>query len=241
MVSEAIAAGDVQAINYFVAQKYVEALTAFAHSPNQKTFLMPMETSGILGALGGIAEIARQTFGGERRRRRRRGARPSVPVAGSPRRAVVHGAAAGEFTMILDVITTLGGWSWWVLGLVLLGIEVLLPGFFFLWFGIAAILIGISALLIDWPWQLQVVGFVVLSVIVGADRPPLRRQRRTATPPIRISTFAPAGSRARPSSSPSRSWKAAAACRSMTRSGRCAAPTRRPARASRSPAPTARC
>jgi len=65
MVSQAIAAGDVQAINYFVAQKYVEALSAFAHSPNQKTFLLPMETSGILGALGGIAEIARQTFGGD--------------------------------------------------------------------------------------------------------------------------------------------------------------------------------
>ena len=74
LVSEAIAAGDVQAINYFVAQKYVEALTAFAHSPNQKTFLMPMETSGILGALGGIAEIARQTFTGE-------------PPAGAPRRS----------------------------------------------------------------------------------------------------------------------------------------------------------
>jgi inner membrane protein len=69
--------------------------------------------------------------------------------------------------MILDVIETLGGWAWWILGLVLLGIEVLLPGFFFLWFGVAAILIGISALLIDWPWQLQVVGFVVLSVIVA--------------------------------------------------------------------------
>jgi regulator of protease activity HflC (stomatin/prohibitin superfamily) len=64
MVSRAIAEGDVQAINYFVAQKYVEALTAFAHSPNQKTFLMPMEATGILGALGGIGEIARQTFGG---------------------------------------------------------------------------------------------------------------------------------------------------------------------------------
>lgn len=66
--------------------------------------------------------------------------------------------------MILDIIESLGGWAWWVLGLVLLGIEILLPGFFFLWFGIAAILIGISALLIDWPWQLQVVGFVVLSL-----------------------------------------------------------------------------
>jgi membrane protein implicated in regulation of membrane protease activity len=69
--------------------------------------------------------------------------------------------------VILDVIKTLGGWTWWIVGLVLLGVEVLLPGFFFLWFGIAAILIGISALLIDWPWQLQVVGFVVLSVIVA--------------------------------------------------------------------------
>ncbi len=43
----------------------------------------------------------------------------------------------------------------------------LLPGFFFLWFGVAAILIGVSALLIDWPWQLQVVGFVVLSAITA--------------------------------------------------------------------------
>jgi hypothetical protein len=69
--------------------------------------------------------------------------------------------------VILDLIETLGGWSWWVLGLVLLGIEVLLPGFFFLWFGIAAILIGLSALLVDWPWQMQVVGFVVLSLVTA--------------------------------------------------------------------------
>jgi len=67
--------------------------------------------------------------------------------------------------MILDLIDTLGGWAWWVLGLLLLGAEVVLPGFFFLWFGVAAILIGVSALLVDWPWQLQVLGFVVLSLI----------------------------------------------------------------------------
>jgi regulator of protease activity HflC (stomatin/prohibitin superfamily) len=86
MVSEAIAAGDVQAINYFVAQKYVEALSAFAHSPNQKTFLMPMETSGILGALGGIAEIARQTFGGDAPAPAAGPRRPRsfVPAAGTP-------------------------------------------------------------------------------------------------------------------------------------------------------------
>ena len=62
MVSQAIAAGDVQAINYFVAQKYVEALKEFANSPNQKVFMMPMESAGLLGALGGIAELAKDAM-----------------------------------------------------------------------------------------------------------------------------------------------------------------------------------
>jgi len=57
MVSKAIADGDPQAINYFVAQKYVEALQEFAHSPNEKLIFMPMETSGVIGALGGISEL----------------------------------------------------------------------------------------------------------------------------------------------------------------------------------------
>ena len=59
MVSEAIAQGDVQAINYFVAQKYVEALKNFAASPNQKLLMLPMETTGVLGSLAGIAELAK--------------------------------------------------------------------------------------------------------------------------------------------------------------------------------------
>ncbi len=62
MVSQAIAQGDVQAINYFVAQKYVEALKELASAPNQKVFLMPMESTGILGALGGIAELAKDAM-----------------------------------------------------------------------------------------------------------------------------------------------------------------------------------
>jgi regulator of protease activity HflC (stomatin/prohibitin superfamily) len=62
MVSQAIAAGDVQAINYFVAQKYVEALKEFANSPNQKVFMMPMESAGLLGALGGIVELAKDAM-----------------------------------------------------------------------------------------------------------------------------------------------------------------------------------
>lgn len=63
MVSEAIASGNVQAINYFVAQKYVDALKEFAASPNQKTFILPMEATSILGSLQGIAAVAGEAFG----------------------------------------------------------------------------------------------------------------------------------------------------------------------------------
>ena len=69
--------------------------------------------------------------------------------------------------MIVELLSTLGAWSWWVLGLLLLGVEVFLPGFFFLWFGIAALIIGTSALLFTWPWQFQIVGFAVVSVIAA--------------------------------------------------------------------------
>ena len=61
-VSEAIASGDIQAINYFVALKYVEALSDFATGPNNKTLLLPVEATGILSSLAGITEIAKQTF-----------------------------------------------------------------------------------------------------------------------------------------------------------------------------------
>ncbi len=67
MVSDAIAAGDMQAINYFVAQKYVDALKTFATSPNQKTLLLPMETTGILGSLAGITEIAKSVMGDKKK------------------------------------------------------------------------------------------------------------------------------------------------------------------------------
>jgi len=63
MVSEAIAKGNVQALNYFVAQKYVDALRAIATSPNQKLVLMPLEAAGVIGAIGGIAELTRQATG----------------------------------------------------------------------------------------------------------------------------------------------------------------------------------
>ncbi|WP_309570449.1 SPFH domain-containing protein [Deinococcus sp.] len=66
LVSEAIAGGNVQALNYFVAQRYVDALKEFATSPNQKTFILPMEATAILGSLQGIAAVANEAFGGRK-------------------------------------------------------------------------------------------------------------------------------------------------------------------------------
>jgi regulator of protease activity HflC (stomatin/prohibitin superfamily) len=62
MVSQAIATGNVQAVNYFVAQKYIEALRDVAAAPNQKLILMPLEAGGVIGAIGGIAELAKQAL-----------------------------------------------------------------------------------------------------------------------------------------------------------------------------------
>jgi regulator of protease activity HflC (stomatin/prohibitin superfamily) len=63
MVSEAIAGGNAQAINYFVAQKYVDAVSQFATSPNAKTILFPVEATQLIGTLGGIGELARDALG----------------------------------------------------------------------------------------------------------------------------------------------------------------------------------
>jgi regulator of protease activity HflC (stomatin/prohibitin superfamily) len=63
MVSQAVAAGNVSALNYFVAQQYLKALGQFAQAPNQKILMLPFEATSVLASLGGIAEIARETFG----------------------------------------------------------------------------------------------------------------------------------------------------------------------------------
>jgi len=62
MVSEAIAAGDMQAINYFVATKYVDALKSIGSAENQKVIFLPMEVSGLIGSIGGIGELIKETF-----------------------------------------------------------------------------------------------------------------------------------------------------------------------------------
>jgi regulator of protease activity HflC (stomatin/prohibitin superfamily) len=62
MVSKAIAAGNTNALNYFVAQKYIESLKAFAASPNQKVFFLPVEATSVIASIGGIAELAKDSF-----------------------------------------------------------------------------------------------------------------------------------------------------------------------------------
>jgi len=66
MVSDAIASGNAQAINYFIAQKYVEAVSQFATSPNSKTILFPVEATQLIGTLGGIGELAKDALSNEK-------------------------------------------------------------------------------------------------------------------------------------------------------------------------------
>ena len=62
MVSKAIAEGNTNALNYFVAQKYIESLKAFAGSPNQKVFFLPVEATSVIASIGGIAELAKDAM-----------------------------------------------------------------------------------------------------------------------------------------------------------------------------------
>ena len=88
MVSEAVSRGDIAALNYFVAEKYMKVLAEIAHSPNQKMLIMPVEVTSVLGSLAGIGEIAKATFG-EGATRGAPATTPSVP----PRRPTGPGAA----------------------------------------------------------------------------------------------------------------------------------------------------
>jgi regulator of protease activity HflC (stomatin/prohibitin superfamily) len=84
MVSQAVARGDVAALNYFVAQQYLKAFGQIAASPNQKILMLPIEATGVLASLAGIAEIAKETFGNDGRGGGAPARRPTGPPAGPP-------------------------------------------------------------------------------------------------------------------------------------------------------------
>jgi membrane protein implicated in regulation of membrane protease activity len=72
--------------------------------------------------------------------------------------------------MIVSFFQELGAWAWWVLALLLLGLEILAPGTFFLWFAFAAFVVGAVSLTVGadaafWTWQLQAIAFVLLALL----------------------------------------------------------------------------
>ncbi|MGE3150306.1 MAG: NfeD family protein [Pseudorhodoplanes sp.] len=66
--------------------------------------------------------------------------------------------------VFLSTLVSLGSWNWFIAGVVLFGIEVLAPGAFMMWLGIAALLVGAISLAIDWPWQAQCVAFAAFAI-----------------------------------------------------------------------------
>ena len=94
--------------------------------------------------------------------------------------------------MLADLIARLGAWSWWVVGVILLILEIVVPGVFLLWIGLAAIAVGLISLALwdaaIWPWQVQMVIFAAFSVLAiligrsfmkrtgGSDQPNLNRR-----------------------------------------------------------------
>ena len=84
----------------------------------------------------------------------------------------------------MEMLASLGSWNWFILGAVLLVIEVMVPGTFILWLGLAAIAVGILSRFIDWSWQYQCVAFAVLSIaLVPAWRYFARRGDRATDHP----------------------------------------------------------
>src|SRR6478735_2638049 len=81
LVSDAIAKGNVQAINYFVANNYIKALEALAKAPNQKVIMMPLEASAVIGSLSGLAQITSEAFSGRGDPKGPAPSRGSVPRA----------------------------------------------------------------------------------------------------------------------------------------------------------------
>ena len=84
MVSNAIAAGDVNAINYFVAQKYVEAFAELARSPQQKTVIVPSEMSALVGTIAGVGELVGMARSSSENARMTRPVNPQAPYASQP-------------------------------------------------------------------------------------------------------------------------------------------------------------
>jgi membrane protein implicated in regulation of membrane protease activity len=90
--------------------------------------------------------------------------------------------------MIAGLIAELGPWSWWIAGLVLLAAEMIVPGFFLVWIGLAALIVGVLSLLFwddaFWVWQLQAILFAALAVATTFTGRKLTVQHGTSDEPF---------------------------------------------------------
>jgi hypothetical protein len=90
---------------------------------------------------------------------------------------------------LIAALDGLGNWTWWIVAGVLLVLELVVPGVYFLWLALAALAVALSTLIVDWSWQWELVSFAVLSVIaivlarmlvmnrpIESDRPMLNRR-----------------------------------------------------------------
>ena len=140
LVSDAIANGNVQAINYFVANNYVKALEALASAPNSKIIMMPLEASSIIGSLGGLAQIAAETFGGAGSSGAPKPMPPRTPIRpGSVPQNVHKDVRTTTGNARCRCISMLSASSAVVVvraAVALLVLETIVPGVHFLWFGV---------------------------------------------------------------------------------------------------------
>ncbi|UTD27668.1 hypothetical protein DB459_12855 [Bradyrhizobium sp. WD16] len=81
----------------------------------------------------------------------------------------------------MQMLTALGGWGWLIAGLVLMGLEMLAPGVFLFWLGLASFLVGLLSFLVAWSWQWQLVGFAVFALAAVPLWRRLGRPRQDAT------------------------------------------------------------
>jgi inner membrane protein len=82
---------------------------------------------------------------------------------------------------MMDLIASLGTWSWLIAGLVLIGIELLAPGVFMLWLGLAALLVGLLSFVVHWSWQVQFLTFAVFALAAVPVWRRIGRPRSDAT------------------------------------------------------------
>ena len=82
--------------------------------------------------------------------------------------------------MLIDYLVSFGNWDWLILAVIFFVLELLAPGTFMMWLGISALLVGIISLVVDWPWQYQLIAFAVFAL---ASIPLWRRFARRVEKP----------------------------------------------------------